>query len=508
MTPCLNWKELEILIAQLGPEIQGLFVEKIVIPERQRFPEGYLKGEWAMRLTGRQREGTLTLSIRPRNPYVTWRPEKGPKASLRATHSAFDLSLSKYLKGAKLLKIETLPKERILILWFSEEGSPHSRLGWINVFIPAAPEAFLVSSSAQQNSEWEILSRSRTIRDESKIQSIYNPPNGSNAPENPAIRHELLNSPQIFFDAVEKNLELEAFESRKVIAQKALRQLMKQAEERLRQSETAREEAILEKDWKKQGDLLKASLSYAQPPELFSKDKKHFREIEDYETGEMTQIHCDPKLDLKEQVQKFYQNAKRQQRRIEESEGRIETFRIAALQFNEALTTSIGLLKWNELERLEQIAGTTLSLDHSNPALKGSGKKEKKRTAWLGKTFISFDKLTIWVGRKKDENLELTFKQARGNDLWMHVKGKPGAHTVISVPTGKSVPLETLLDAANLTIYYSGGESWGKTEIDYTFKKYVKRIKDSSEASYTHNKTLIIEPDLQRIKKLLNKIPN
>ena len=60
------------------------------------------------------------------------------------------------------------------------------------------------------------------------------------------------------------------------------------------------------------------------------------------------------------------------------------------------------------------------------------------------------------------------------------------------------MPLETLLDAATLAIYYSGGETWGKTEVDYTFKKHVKWIKDSTEASYTHNKTLLVDPDLTK----------
>jgi predicted ribosome quality control (RQC) complex YloA/Tae2 family protein len=113
--------------------------------------------------------------------------------------------------------------------------------------------------------------------------------------------------------------------------------------------------------------------------------------------------------------------------------------------------------------------------------------------------------VTIWVGRSKDENLELTFKCARGNDMWMHVRGRPGAHVIIPLQAGKSVPLETLLDAANLVIHYSGGTHWGKTEVDYTFKKYVKRIKDSTEVSYTNNKTLMVEPDSVRKKRLLDQ---
>jgi predicted ribosome quality control (RQC) complex YloA/Tae2 family protein len=124
---------------------------------------------------------------------------------------------------------------------------------------------------------------------------------------------------------------------------------------------------------------------------------------------------------------------------------------------------------------------------------------------WPGKSFLSKDGLIIWVGRSKDENLELTFKHSRGNDLWMHIRGKPGAHVLIPLASGKSAPLETLLDAATLAVYYSGGEKWGKTEVDYTFKKYVKRIKNSTEASYIHNKTLMIEVDPARLKRLLAK---
>ena len=41
--------------------------------------------------------------------------------------------------------------------------------------------------------------------------------------------------------------------------------------------------------------------------------------------------------------------------------------------------------------------------------------------------------------------------------------------------------------------------------MDYTFKKYVKRIKDSTEASYTNNKTLIVEPQAERLKRLLGQ---
>jgi hypothetical protein len=64
-----------------------------------------------------------------------------------------------------------------------------------------------------------------------------------------------------------------------------------------------------------------------------------------------------------------------------------------------------------------------------------------------------------------------------------------------------------LSPAAELTLFYSGGQGWGKTEIDYTFKKYVKRIRDSTEASYTQNKTLVIQSEDARLKRLLEQNP-
>jgi predicted ribosome quality control (RQC) complex YloA/Tae2 family protein len=108
------------------------------------------------------------------------------------------------------------------------------------------------------------------------------------------------------------------------------------------------------------------------------------------------------------------------------------------------------------------------------------------------------------VGRNASENLELTFKIARGNDIWLHVKARPGSHTVILLPPNRSASLETLLDAANLCILYSGGRDWGKTEVDYTLRKHVKKIKNQTEVSYSSPKTLSVVLDAARLKRLGN----
>lgn len=524
--PILNWKEIGILCDSFRESLDGLFVDRIIVPERPRFPTGYLKGESAIRLTGRRHEGTLLFSIRPRHPYLVFTPGKGPRAAREATRSPFDQEVAKLLKGRRLLALEPLSRERTVTLWFNdpEERASGGRIGLILVLIPAAPEAVLVRDSGQ-GPPWPILTRSRPSRNQTRNDQgqpltsqkgcLYFPPDGSKAPEDPRVRTQWVGEGRTFLKIIERELEREAFELRLRHSLRELRELLRQAETRIRQAETGLNEALADPDWRKLGDLLKAVLH--DPPELETRvqgtEKILFRTLPDFLDGGSLEIPMDPKLSPAEQVEKFYQLARRRTRRTREARARIATLHERLNQLKDQIALAPPLpsaetdedahpvpLNWNALERLERSAHLAPS-GASGPSLSAKAKKG----GWLGKSFVSTDGLSIWVGRSRDENLELTFKHARGNDLWLHLRGRPGAHVVIPLQPGKSVPLETLLDAAMLAIFYSGGEKWGKTEVDYTLKKNVKRIKDSTEVSYVQNKTLLVEPDAIRIQRLLSE---
>ncbi len=132
--------------------------------------------------------------------------------------------------------------------------------------------------------------------------------------------------------------------------------------------------------------------------------------------------------------------------------------------------------------------------------------KPTRQVQFSGRTFLNRENFTLRVGRDNAENLELVQKISRGNDVWMHIKGRPGAHVVIQVPPKKTASLETLLDGANLCLHYSGGKFGakvaGKTEVDYCFRKYVKRIPKSTEVTYSQNKTLVVTYDEKRMARL------
>lgn len=142
------------------------------------------------------------------------------------------------------------------------------------------------------------------------------------------------------------------------------------------------------------------------------------------------------------------------------------------------------------------------------------GKNEKKWQKSGIRSFVSKEGLKIWVGQTREENEELVIRLAKGNDVWMHVKTRPGAHAVIQVPKSKSASLESLLDAATLVAFYSGVEKGAKADVDYTFRKNVKRVPGGGkggksaahfQVTYTHNKTLTILVDPHRLETLFTR---
>ncbi len=475
MLPILNWREIATLARMLGPRLEGAYLDRWIVAERPSFPGGYLKSEWVLRF----RENSLYLSVRPRACYVMLEAGKGPKASQQATHSPFEQAASKLLRGRKLTRVRAIENERLLVFEFGAVGAEPG-VSLVLCLIPALPEALLLESDSLR-----ILARSRTIRDPSKVLGHWAWPDPSRVPPELPLRQELVGELEVWRQVVEAGLSAEALRLRFEAALREVRVRFKALEARARQGAEELAHAEVEPDWARLGELLKSSLHELPDP------------VGGFWVLGGERVPCGEGRTPVQQVEKLFNQARRRRRRIEEAtqrrDGALE--RLAGLK--PALDLDPAKIDWKAL----------LSLEKSLGLQSQSGASEKRVTGapsrWHGRVYFSRDGFPLLVGRTRDENLELTFKIAKGNDLWMHVRGKPGAHLVIPVPSGKSVPLETLLDAAQLVIFHSGGKNWGKTEVDYTFKKYVKRIKDSTEASYTQNKTLIVAPEEARLSRLL-----
>ncbi len=114
---------------------------------------------------------------------------------------------------------------------------------------------------------------------------------------------------------------------------------------------------------------------------------------------------------------------------------------------------------------------------------------------------------TILVGRNSKENDTLLRKWARGNDWWLHTRDVPGGYVIIKTIPGKTIPLDTILDAGNLAILYSKAKEARKADLYYTQVKYLKRPKGGKQGLVlpTQEKNLTMELDDGRIERLFSQ---
>jgi len=113
----------------------------------------------------------------------------------------------------------------------------------------------------------------------------------------------------------------------------------------------------------------------------------------------------------------------------------------------------------------------------------------------------------ILAGRNAKENDQLLRHYAKGNDMWLHTRDFPGGYVFIKYRRDKTIPLDVLLDAANIAVLFSKGRNLQSVDLYYTQVKYLRRAKDGKTGLVlpTQEKNLTIKPDTQRIARLLPK---
>ncbi len=110
------------------------------------------------------------------------------------------------------------------------------------------------------------------------------------------------------------------------------------------------------------------------------------------------------------------------------------------------------------------------------------------------------DGYVLWVGRNSRQNEKVTFKNASGQDLWLHARDVPGAHVIIR-NDGRRIS-ETLIEqAAAIAAYYSAKRNDGKVLVDVTRRKYVKKIKGAGPGmvTYRNEETRTVAPQNEKI---------
>jgi predicted ribosome quality control (RQC) complex YloA/Tae2 family protein len=102
--------------------------------------------------------------------------------------------------------------------------------------------------------------------------------------------------------------------------------------------------------------------------------------------------------------------------------------------------------------------------------------KKSKRKQINTPMYTSSEGFTIFVGKSAQHNDFVTFELGDRNDLWLHARGVPGSHVIIKT-TGREVPDQTLLEAAQIALYYSKNRTNSKGEVTYAPQKYIRKVK-------------------------------
>ena len=218
------------------------------------------------------------------------------------------------------------------------------------------------------------------------------------------------------------------------------------------------------------------------------KEGERTLECEDYETGKIVHISLDPKKSLQENASEYYKQYKK------------------ALSGSEEIINDIEIAKAH-LEKLdaqyEKIKNEPNPVKIEQLLRRNTTPKQQQKKTHPGLDY-TVNGWYILVGRDANENDELLRHHVRGEDLWLHVRDFPGGYVFIKARKGKTVPLDILLDAANLAVYFSKARNAGKTDLYYTHVKYLRRAKNGPKGLVlpTQEKNLCIEPDKARLTRL------
>jgi predicted ribosome quality control (RQC) complex YloA/Tae2 family protein len=204
-------------------------------------------------------------------------------------------------------------------------------------------------------------------------------------------------------------------------------------------------------------------------------------ELMDYE-GNSCSISLDSQKTAVENAQAYFRRYEKAHRAMEQIPNLIEELE-SAQAYLEQLRTDLML------------AESRPEIDAVQDALVTAGwiNKGRQRVAQVrGPRRFDLSGFPVFIGRNARQNEHVTFERGAPEDLWLHVRGLPGAHVIIKRGR-RAVAEEVIQQAAELAAYYSRArESETQVGVDVTERRFVRRIKGEFPGlvTYRNERTL------------------
>ncbi|MBC7241339.1 MAG: NFACT family protein [Anaerolineae bacterium] len=205
--------------------------------------------------------------------------------------------------------------------------------------------------------------------------------------------------------------------------------------------------------------------------------------------GEVRRIALDPVLSPAENAERYFERYRKAKRAAEAVPALLEEVE-GELAFLEQLRLDVELAASRaELDALEQ------ELVQWGYVPAPAKKPRAKPAPAAPLTMEGPDGFQILVGRNSRQNDYLTFTLARGDDLWFHARGVPGAHVVLRT-AGRTPTPAAIQRAAELAAYYSRARQDTQVLVDYTLCRHVRRRAGGrpGQVYYRNETTIAVAP--------------
>lgn len=227
--------------------------------------------------------------------------------------------------------------------------------------------------------------------------------------------------------------------------------------------------------YKNIGDIL-ASVLYS-----IKRGDNSVKAYDFYENKEII-IPLDPLLNPQGNLNKVYKKASKMKRGLEISRERLISFNQKIIYLESVLSF---IEKSSDLKGLKNIENELIGEKIIKPKGKTLKNKNKNKDNENYGTVVINEK-TVYFGRNNKENDFLTFKFARKDDIWFHVKDIPGSHFIVKkedFSEDDSFVEKVALYAA----FYSKASKGDKVTVEYTEKKNLNKPKGAPLGFVTYN---------------------
>ena len=99
----------------------------------------------------------------------------------------------------------------------------------------------------------------------------------------------------------------------------------------------------------------------------------------------------------------------------------------------------------------------------------------------------------VLAGRTDAANDHISLKLARPGDLWFHIRGLPGSHVILRVPSGETPDRATRELAAAIAAYHSKARSAGTVAVSCTEARQVSKPRGAKAGTVSIRKETVLK---------------